>query len=122
MEARMSILFYGKKNKLTSDKLLPIYLRVTIDGQRFEVSTQRFIEPSKWSSDSGKVKGNSEEARIINTHLDGLRQRVYQYQKEIIQGDQPFNCETLRTRWFGVGVRSYKLLECSGTITARWKN
>jgi len=111
MEARMSILFYGKKNKLTSHKLLPVYLRVTIDGQRFEVSTQRFIEPGKWSLESGKVKGNSEEARTINTYLDRLKQRVYQYQKESIQEGQLFNVETLRTRWFGIGVRSYKLLE-----------
>jgi hypothetical protein len=47
MEARMSILFFGKKTKNESDKLLSIYLRVTINGERFEISTQRYVEPSK---------------------------------------------------------------------------
>ncbi|MEJ7739626.1 MAG: Arm DNA-binding domain-containing protein [Chitinophagaceae bacterium] len=46
---------------------LSIYLRVTINGERFEVSTQRYIEPPKWSISAGKVIGNSEEAgSIIN--------------------------------------------------------
>ena len=62
----MSILFFGKKTKNDSDKSLSIYLRVTINGERFEVTTQRYIEPGKWSSAAGKVKGNSEEARLIN--------------------------------------------------------
>ncbi len=39
MEARMSIMFYGKKTKNESDKILTIYLRVTINGERYEVST-----------------------------------------------------------------------------------
>jgi hypothetical protein len=30
MEARLSILFYGKKTRNESDKILSIYLRVTI--------------------------------------------------------------------------------------------
>ena len=66
MEVRTSILFFGKKTKNESDKELSIYLRVTINGERFEVGTQRYIEPNKWSSAAGKVKENSEEARSIN--------------------------------------------------------
>jgi hypothetical protein len=38
METRLSILFYGKKTKLESDKELSIYLRVTINGQRAATS------------------------------------------------------------------------------------
>lgn len=88
MEKRLSILFYGKKTKLDSKKTLSIYLRVTIDGQRFEVSTQRYVEASKWSVEAGKMKGNTEEARSLNQYLDHLKQQVYSYQKSIIQDGQ----------------------------------
>jgi Arm DNA-binding domain len=60
METKMSILFYEKRKKMTSDSLLPIYLRVTIDSRRFEVTTKRYIEASKWSIKAAKVKGNTE--------------------------------------------------------------
>lgn len=46
MDTKISILFYGKKAKTTKDNLLPIYLRVTIKGNRFETSTHRYDAPS----------------------------------------------------------------------------
>ena len=57
METRLSILFYGKKTKQDSDKTLSIYLRVTIQGERFEVSTHRYLELGKWSSTAVKMAG-----------------------------------------------------------------
>ncbi len=35
METKLSILFYSKTSKITRDGLVPIYLRVTINGVRF---------------------------------------------------------------------------------------
>ncbi len=77
--------FFGKKTKNESDKMLSIYLRVTVNGQRFEISTQRYVEPSKWSAAAGKAKGNSEEARAVNSYLNALKKRVYDYQQMILQ-------------------------------------
>jgi site-specific recombinase XerD len=111
MEARMSILFFGKKTKNDSDKSLSIYLRITINGQRFEVSTQRYVEPAKWSSVAGKVKGNTEDVRSINQYLDSLRQKVYDYQKMIIQEGKTLTKESLRNKWYGLNERAHTLVE-----------
>lgn len=111
METRMSILFYGKKTKNESDKMLSIYLRATINGERFEVSSQRYIEPAKWSAETGKAKGNSEEARSINTHLDTLRNKLYDYQQDILQEGNPFTKETLRLKWYGIYERGRNFIE-----------
>jgi len=58
MDTKLSILFYGKRAKITADELLPIYMRITIECQRFEISTKRYIETNKWLSVSEKAKGN----------------------------------------------------------------
>jgi len=50
MGPKMTILFIGKKSRITRHQLLPIYLRVTIAGKRFEVATHRNAKPSDWSS------------------------------------------------------------------------
>ncbi|MBA2500228.1 MAG: site-specific integrase [Chitinophagaceae bacterium] len=110
METRLSILFYGKKTKLNSEKTLSIYLRVTIEGQRFEVSTQRYVETSKWSVEAGKMKGNSGEARSLNQYLDNLKQKVYSYQKNIAQDGQIFSKETLRIKWYGLEQHTHTLV------------
>ena len=111
MEARLSILFYGKKTRNESDKILSIYLRVTINGNRFEVSTQRCVETDKWSSTAGKVKGNTEEVRKTNQYLDNVKQKVYDYQKKILQDGKPFTKETLRLEWYGLNEHIHSLVE-----------
>ena len=70
MKTKVSILFYAKKAKTSVNGLVPIYTRITIDGKRIELSTHKFVELSKWSVESGKMKGNSEEARLVNYHFD----------------------------------------------------
>ena len=102
---------YGKKTKNESDKLLSVYLRVTINGERFEVSAQRYIEPARWSQQAGKAKGNSEDVRSLNTHLDTLRNKVYDYQQIILQEGKEFTKEALRMKWYGIDERTHTLVE-----------
>ena len=76
MKTKVSILFYAKRAKASVNGLVPIYTRITINGKRIELSSNRFVEISKWSTESGKMKGNSEEARSINSHLDMLKIQI----------------------------------------------
>lgn len=38
----------------------PIYLRITIDGVRAELSLNRTIHPSRWNPKSGRAIGTNE--------------------------------------------------------------
>lgn len=84
---------------------------VTINGRRFEVSTQRYVDWLKWSSQAGKVKVNSEEAKRLNIFLDTLRGKVYQYQREILQSDESFTIETFKVKWLGIADKSRMLID-----------
>jgi len=110
MQTKMSILFYAKRAKTTSVGLVPIYLRITIDGQRLEISTKRYVESSKWNSESGKMKGNSEEARSLNSYLDITKGSVYDYQKELMQNNLVVNIENMRHKLLGIKEKVYMLI------------
>ena len=56
-----SILFYIKKGKLDKKGEMPIYLRITVNGERAEITTNRKIEMQKWDSSLQRMKGRSEE-------------------------------------------------------------
>ena len=122
MDTKISILFYGKISKKTTDNLIPIYLRVTINGMRFETSTQRYVEISKWSSSGGKVKGNTEEARSLNIYLDTLKSKVYFYQKEIIQSGEALTIDSFKQKWLGILEKPKMLLETFIQHNAQMKN
>ncbi len=110
MKNKISILFYAKSVKESKNGLIPIYLRITIDGKRIELSTSKFIEKSKWHSQSGKIKGNSEEARTINSYLDILRNKVYETEKNMINNNIDINSQTFKNKFLGIEERSHYLI------------
>lgn len=73
MSKRLSILFYLKKPKTSIKGAYPIYMRITVDSKRTEVSTKRDCEPEKWNSSAGRAKGTREDIRTLNAYLDSLQ-------------------------------------------------
>ncbi len=110
MKHKMSILFYAKSAKVAKNGLLPIYLRITINGARIELSTSRFVEKTKWNAEAGKMKGSSEEARLINTHLDTLRTKVYETENWMINNNQEINAQSFKNRLLGIEEKQRKLI------------
>ncbi|MEY3499186.1 MAG: hypothetical protein RL308_855 [Bacteroidota bacterium] len=110
MKTKVSILFYAKRAKASVNGLVPIYTRITINGKRIELSSNRFVEMSKWSTEAGKMKGNSEEARSINSHLDMLRIQIIDMQMELVHKKIPVTAETLKSKILGVDERARMLI------------
>ena len=110
MNTTVSVLFYIKRSKINVDGVCPIYTRVTIKTKRFEFSSGKFINPDKWSIDGAKVKGTSEEARSINSHLDYLKSKIYDAEKNLIKNDIPINSETLKNKLLGIEERQRTLI------------
>ena len=73
-----------------------------MNAKRFEFSTNKSINPDKWSSEGSKVKGTSEEARTINSHLDYLKNQILQAEKKLIKKDISVSSENLKNELFGL--------------------
>jgi len=110
MNAKLSILFYAKRAKTTTDGLVPIYIRVTVDGERIEFSTKRYTHPDKWSVEGNRMKGTSVESKSTNSYLDALKAKVYDYQQQLIREDEPVNAENMRNKILGIDKRSHMLI------------
>jgi site-specific recombinase XerD len=102
MNTSVSILFYIKRAKVNNLGVCPIYTRVTVNAKRFEFSTNKSINPDKWSSEGSKVKGTNEEARTINGHLDYLKNQILQAEKKLIKKDISLTSENLKNELFGL--------------------
>ena len=110
MKTKVSILFYAKKAKAATNGLVPIYTRITINGKRIELSTNRFVEVSKWSTEAGKMKGTSEEARSINNHLDILKSQIRDVEMELIHKKTAVTTETIKSKLLGADDRARMLV------------
>ena len=101
MEPKMTILFIGKKSRITKHDLLPIYMRVIIEGNRFEVATHWHVDSTLWSSSSGKVTGRSDSAVETNMALDLIKKKVYEYKEQLYIENRHFTVNSLREKWYG---------------------
>ena len=111
MEHHISVLFYARKSKKTSKGLYPIYIRLTINGQRLDQSIQRYVDSGLWSAASGRVKGNTEQARQVNSYLDTLTSKVLKLEREMVLDGIPINFESFREKWLGITEAPRMLME-----------
>ena len=110
MKHKISTLFYAKAAKSAKNGLLPIYQRITVNGERIEMSTSKFIEKAKWNTSAGKIKGSSEEARLINSYLDILKAKVYETEKWMVNNSREINAQTFKNKLLGIEEKQHKII------------
>jgi site-specific recombinase XerD len=108
--ASIKVLFYLRKSKTNRFGSDPIYMRVTVSGDRFETATSYTVDPAKWSQKSCRVIGNNKEAKELNNLLDALRAKVYDIQKTLLLTNQEITKDVFGKLWFGVKEPSKMLL------------
>jgi site-specific recombinase XerD len=95
METRFSLLFYLKKPKNYVDGIMPIYMRLTVNGINKEMSTGRHCNPQQWNSRGGRVNGNSENAKRINKNIDKLKVKMDETHDNLIREKIEITTETM---------------------------
>ncbi|WP_159517988.1 site-specific integrase [Sunxiuqinia indica] len=73
---RVTVNFSLKRSKSRADGKCPVYVRCTMDGQRFELSTGLFIIPDFWDDKVQQIKGKNEESKTLNKRLDKLATKI----------------------------------------------
>lgn len=111
MQTKISILFFIKRSKPNTNGLVPIYMRVTVNGRRIENSTSRFVNPDHWAINAGKVKTSCGDAHSINKYLDLLKKQMYEHQSELILKGIDINADNLRNKLSGTDTRKFSLLK-----------
>lgn len=110
MKTKITLHFYAKSTKANAAGLFPIYVRLTIDGNRMEFSSKKFINPSKWSPELSKMKGNSEEARSLNEYLDLIKSKVLAIQMELIHRNEIITLNIFKNKLLGIQERQRLLI------------
>ncbi len=104
-----SILFWLSKSKVRNGKA-PIYCRISVNGVRTEIATKRTVEITKWLSASGTMKGNSEEARILNTHLSMMRTDILNHYNLLLANNEIVTVDKIKNTLLGIKEEQKTLL------------
>lgn len=101
MQNSISLLFYLKKPKAYTSGTTPIYLRITTNGQRAEVSTGREWQPEKWNAGAGRASGTKEDVKALNSYLDTLQGKVYEAHRRLLETEAIITAEAVKKKFTG---------------------
>lgn len=83
-----SICFFIKRSKLLKNGKAPVFMRITINGNRWETSMQIGIDLDKWDSKKEKAKGGDKNSIMVNDAIDNARYRVQKIKLKIEQEEK----------------------------------
>ena len=87
MKHSFSITSIIRQNRNNREGQAPVYLRITCDCKRAEVSVKIYVDPGKWNPAKGRVKGNTEDARRLNQSIETIEHRAREiYNRFILAG------------------------------------
>jgi len=117
-----SIIFLLKKGKKNKRKLYPIYSRVTINGQRIELSTKRWIDLNDWDKKKQRPKLINNKLKALNHHLEYIRNRFYLEHQRLSQMNKPFSAIDLKNAYLNIKEKGLTVLEAIETHNIDMKN
>lgn len=111
MKTNFSMLFYLKKQKNYTSGLAPIYLRITVDCKRSEITTNRECDPEKWNKKSGRAIGTREQIKSFNAFLDNLQTKAYEAHRYLSENEKPITAETLKNQFLKKIEKAHMFIE-----------
>ncbi|WP_034044890.1 site-specific integrase [Wocania ichthyoenteri] len=109
-KSTFTIIFFTRKSRSNPNQI-SIYIRITVNGKRSEMSLKRSIEQNQWDNTKNRGRGNSENARILNAYLDGVYNKLLQCHKELIEEDKVLSSDAIKSRYLGEDDNSKTLKE-----------
>lgn len=96
-----SLLFYIRRTKLNKAGEAPIFMRITVNGQRADASARRFIEPRLWNTAKGKAVENGRGCKELNFYLDAVSANILRIQRDMELEGAELSAHTVLDRYLG---------------------
>lgn len=96
LEQSFGLLFFLKKPKNQKGDERYVYTRITVDGIPKELSLKREWYESRWDQNSGRAKGNREDALKLNAYLDVFSASVYSAKSNLMLSGKEVTSQAIK--------------------------
>ena len=96
-----SLLFYIRRDKLNKRGEAPVFMRLTINGERADASIKRFIEPHAWNSAKGKANEKCRGGKDLNLYLDAISANILRIQRDLELDKKEVSAQIILNRYLG---------------------
>jgi len=111
MRSTFKVLFFLKRDKVKANGTVPLYCRITVDGQEARFGMKCDVNPKYWEVKSGKATGRTTEAAKINTLVDDTKAAITKVYRELQERDNYVTAEKIKNVFLGIEQKHQTLLE-----------
>lgn len=115
-----SINFRLNKQRVKEGKSV-IYVRLTVENQRAEISTRHYIESKFWEQKNQYVKLNAAAAVEINSALNIIRADLQKHYNKLVALEANITADLIKNEYLGVSERQMMLKELLDFYYGRFK-
>src|SRR5690606_16645733 len=105
-----TVIFFTRKSRSNPEQL-SIYVRITVNGKRAEISLKRNVLTREWDSTKNRGRGSSQKIRALNSYLDGVYGKLLDCHKELLEEDRVLSSDAVKSRYLGEDDNSKTLRE-----------
>ena len=91
-----------KKARMKSNGEIPIYVRVTLNSRRVELSTGIYCLPETWDETGQQIRGRNEKARILNNRLNKIEDDIQDHYNQLKSSGDDFDVTTIKNRLLNI--------------------
>ena len=101
------VAFFLRRNVLKNGES-PVFMRITVNGQRAENNIQKSILPNLWSQAKERASGTSRTAVDLNRFIEEARIKVHAIVTELQQENEPVTAIVVQQRFYGINPKKKK--------------
>ena len=95
-----SILFWVYGKRAVNNKA-NIYIRITLNGKRVNISLKKKINISTWDEKLQRASGTDKDSRILNLYLNEVQSKVYRIYEDFKRDEAPFSSQMVKAKFLG---------------------
>lgn len=95
-----SVLFWVYGKRAVNNKA-NIYVRLTQNGKRVNISLKKKIEITTWDEKTQRANGTGKDSRILNLYLNEVQSKIYQIYEDFKKAEKPFTAQMVKARFLG---------------------
>jgi len=108
-QSTFATLFWVSSTRIKNGQV-SVYVRITVNGKRVNISLKRKVALSEWNSSKGRARGTKQESRLLNRYLDQIQSRIYESYEQLRAEKELISAQTIKARFLGEDDQEYSLL------------
>jgi site-specific recombinase XerD len=118
---KLSLLVLPKSARKSKDGSLSLDIRITVNLKRAVISLGQKVPENLWDQEAGRMKGNSQEARLLNNDIEQCKVRLRQLYNSLESQGEEVTVEMLKDAYQGKTEEAKTLLYAIDFVIERFE-